>query len=746
MDETRKSGRKRQVSKKYQIDPFEGLELDEEFTNRSDLAPDPDESDKDAAFEIDPSMEIAEDDVSIDGGLEGEDLDGSDAEGTLLDDGESAVGDFDSLDRATPAASDTPGRAPQKSKLQSRGLLHIAHRGAKEANRRLLFGPAAEDQAPAHQAQYRWRADLTLPSRKADKSGFGGFHRGFYHTDNDRKREMDEDWKWYDEQGGREDFAKKQSFAPVDPIDASSYLPPAQTCVRFLMGSYKEQKPINLESGTPMNLNDPWKLPNVPQDPKSLRHGWLFNMGDKVQALDWSPNQHGRRQYLAVSVVPLRGHNTNHPLYEAPKAPAYTPQPPYKSSIQIWEFQASGENSVDVSIVPKLRQVLCTEWGDIKSLYWCPVPRKEEQTDTNPDVVHLGLIAAVCGDGAIRVLDVSTSTRGDVPTEYIRCSTPVFESRPPRTIYTCVTWLSSTGLAAGCANGCVAIYNLPSSVRENNTNNPPPLFFSALQTSYILEITSCYPSRPQMLLTTSMSGHLTMTDLTDISSATGFSPASTILSARSRIGKPVLVWHDWSQMAFTIDDTSTLCAYPLRRFHGHMGMTRFKAPSMTIAVSPVHPSVMVGCVNGDCAANNPMHRVVNVKATMWNQMWFTHEFRPTTETEDAELGAVGTGYRDGDGDGDVEMETEIDTEETSNGSGQVGKNGKRRGLIRMLEGYKPEAVKLSNSDEAQMSGYTTVYELESSVTKVAWNPNLHVGGWVAAGMASGLLRVEDVAT
>ncbi len=41
--------------------------------------------------------------------------------------------------------------------------------------------------------------------------------------------------------------------------------------------------------------------------------------------------------------------------------------------------------------------------------------------------------------------------------------------------------------------------------------------------------------------------------------------------------------------------------------------------------------------------------------------------------------------------------------------------------------------------------FATVYEEASAVTALAWNPNLHVGGWAAAGMGSGLVRIEDLA-
>ena len=43
------------------------------------------------------------------------------------------------------------------------------------------------------------------------------------------------------------------------------------------------------------------------------------------------------------------------------------------------------------------------------------------------------------------------------------------------------------------------------------------------------------------------------------------------------------------------------------------------------------------------------------------------------------------------------------------------------------------------------AGYTTVFEEQAGVTAVCWNPNVHVGGWAAAGLGSGLVRVEDLA-
>ena len=52
------------------------------------------------------------------------------------------------------------------------------------------------------------------------------------------------------------------------------------------------------------------------------------------------------------------------------------------------------------------------------------------------------------------------------------------------------------------------------------------------------------------------------------------------------------------------------------------------------------------------------------------------------------------------------------------------------------------------ADEERGSGlvnYLTIYEEEQAIPCLAWCPAVECGGWAAAGMGSGLLRVEDIA-
>ncbi|KAF1813034.1 hypothetical protein P152DRAFT_481906 [Eremomyces bilateralis CBS 781.70] len=75
----------------------------------------------------------------------------------------------------------------------------------------------------------------------------------------------------------------------------------------------------------------------------------------------------------------------------------------------------------------------------------------------------------------------------------------------------------------------------------------------------------------------------------------------------------------------------------------------------------------------------------------------------------------------------------------------------KRPMSRFIEGFKPEKTNIVAGEGVgflnQANGvlFSTIYEEETAVTRVSWNPNLKYGTWAAAGMGSGLVRVEDLA-
>jgi transcription factor C subunit 6 len=751
----RKSSRRRQPSKKYTVDAFEGLDIGDGIALPIEM-PDDDEDDD---FHVDPnaSPEPPDEDLSVDGAAEEDEEEDEEYQSPhdLVSDEELIIGgseaDAPTITRGFKRVKfDEIAKMKGDPRYNPRGLLEPAARGSKELQRLFFFGPAKDDQMPALKSHYRWGAELTIPSHEANAGGFGGFKTSHYHSDAAMKTESEDGWEWYDKDGGRESFNCHQQSTSLSSQYARLYISPAapESC-KLLMGPYKRQSLFELKLHESLSLNDPWvphnfsdENPAPVQDAKSLRNGWMLNLGEKVQHLEWAPNLEGSRQFLAVTTSSLIGSEPEEQKFNAPYSPAFAPRPPSESSIQIWEFRVTPQGRIDTAFTPFLRKVICSEWGDIKTFKWCPMPRRFSPEQPS-DRINLGVLAGIWADGALRVLDVFVQGKDVGETEYELVKAAAFTAQPPNTICTCLTWLSSTSVIAGCANGCVGVWNIPSSLQSVSANtqrisNAEPVIFSPLSPTYILNVTTCYPSRPNIMISSSMSGHIQMTDLTELTSKATMTPAATVRASRSRVGRSVLVWHEFAQVVLTVDDNFTLIAYPIRRFFRQISFTRYKSSVACLAYSPVHPFVMAGCVGGEAISNNPLRRAYENKVPIWNQTWFTHEWRQNNTKEPTPISAS-------DGD-EVMAEPETHMTSTKSTTGPAPQE-----ISRVLEGFKCKEIKLFNTEDAfthRENGavYSTVYDLKTSIKSMSWNPNLHVGGWIAAGMANGLVRVEDVAS
>ena len=754
----RKSGRRRQPSKKYTVDAFEGLDIGDGITGDGPSLPiETPDDDEDDDFRVDPnaSPEPPDDDLSIDGGAEEDEE--NQPYNDLVSDGESIVGS--EIDAPTMVRGFKRVKVDEIAKMKGdprfnpRGLLEPAARGSKELQRLFFFGPAKDDQMPALKSHYKWGAELTIPSHEANASGFGGFQTSYFHGDAAMKTESEEGWDWY-HKGGKDSFAKHQQSISLSSQKARPYISPAApgTC-KLLMGPYKRQSLLELDLHTSLDLNDSWApkptsadAPPPSQDVKSRRNGWMLNLGEKVQHLEWVPNIQGSRQFLAVTTSPLIGSTPEEQEFNAPYAPAFAPRPPTKSSIQIWEFRAAPDGRIDSACTPMLRKVICSEWGDVKLFKWCPMPRNFP-TQRASGKRNLGLLAGIWADGALRVLEVFVEDPEVAETEYDLIRNAAFTAQPSNTICTCLTWLSSNSIIAGCANGCVGVWNIPTALQSRSMGDQraptaEPVMFSPISPTYILNVTTCYPSRPNIMITSSMSGHIQMTDLMEMTSKATMSPAATVRASRSRVGRSVLVWHEFAQVVLTVDDNFTLIAFPIRRFFRQISFTRYKSSVACLAYSPVHPFVMAGCVGGEAISNNPLRRAYENKVPIWNQTWFTHEWRQCKIEEPATVGAS---------DGDEVMADEAAEPGEQATSTEKEAVSTPQEISRILEGFKCKEIKLFNTEDAfthRENGavYSTVYDLKTTISSMAWNPNIHVGGWIAAGIANGLVRVEDVAS
>ncbi|KAG9756869.1 hypothetical protein KCU73_g4700, partial [Aureobasidium melanogenum] len=755
---SRKSGRRRQPSKKYTVDAFEGLDIGDGIP----LPVETPDDDQDDDFHVDTnaSPEPPDDDISADGAAE-EDEEEYQSPHDLVSDEESIIGgseaDAPTITRGFKKVKfDEIAKMKGDPRYNPRGLLEPAARGSKELQRLFFFGPAKDDQMPALKSHYRWGAELTIPSHEANAGGFGGFTTSYCHGDAAIKAESEDGWNWYEKEGGRETFRSRQPSTFLSSREARVYISPAanQTC-QVLMGPYKRQSLFELKLHASLDLNDPWipqassvNTPAPAQDAKSQRNGWMLNLGEKIQHLEWAPNLSGSRQFLAVTTSPLIGSDSEEQNFSAPYAPAFAPRPPSKSSIQIWEFCATSQGRIDATCAPILRKVICSEWGDVKTFRWCPMPRHSLAEQTS-ERLNLGLLAGIWADGALRVLDVFVPAKDVGETEYELVSSAAFTAQPPNTICTCLTWLSSTSVIAGCANGCIGVWNIPSSLQtasrgDQRNANAEPLIYSSISPTYILNVTTCYPSRPNIMISSSMSGHIQMTDLMEMTSKATMAPAATVRASRSRVGRSVLVWHEFAQVILTVDDNFTLVAFPIRRFFRQISFTRYKSSVACLAHSPVHPFVMAGCIGGEAISNNPLRRAYENKVPIWNQTWFTHEWRQRRRSTEK---STSIGASNGD-----EVMTDAPNEpEDHVTSTKSAADSTPQEISRVLEGFKCKEIKLFNTEDAfthRENGavYSTVYDLKTSIKSMSWNPNLHVGGWIAAGIANGFVRVEDIAS
>lgn len=450
----RRSGRNRQTNRKYFIDPYEeldGLSSGSEDHSKVQLRTDAAEyDDDDNDFANEQENDILDEDEVDHEGLSISSKNGSSAEEDDADEADEAndadgaddadakksspllVSDHDSgpanhvalKDKSVPYR--TRARRVPKDVVRSRGLIeHASKVPSKEEVIKFMAGGHPPDWVGYLRAKDSWMTDPTLPRREGRGRGKGAMCHHPSHTEDERKMEATVGWHWYYDQGGRELFAKRQKTQILTPDEGLAYIPkPSEQSHKFLMGPYGNQQVFNLQVGHSMCLNDAWNPHgNAHEDtqPGNLREGWILNLGTAVKCLDWAPNQDGDVQYLAAATAQPKA---GPPQGLSEVSPAYTPSPPTRSCIQIWEFAVKKspdhETLLDSRQQPALQLLICTEWGEIKQLKWCQVPRifrDEDYANKTP----IGFLATVWSDGLVRVLDVYLERNVGVTASYGKC-------------------------------------------------------------------------------------------------------------------------------------------------------------------------------------------------------------------------------------------------------------------------------------------------------------------------------------
>ncbi|KAL8804051.1 MAG: hypothetical protein Q9223_005935 [Gallowayella weberi] len=720
----RRSGRARRPTKKYD---------NEAFTT-------PDDLDLVSEHEVEPRQRLEENSGDeefneIQAGEEADDLEGlqedvvssAESDGSGVPTPDEASDDVATGSDADPIHTyeDDPrvrknpfGSRPQPrvDGMHTRGIadqVNNSAKGAKSIHNYSLFGSATEDLIHMARSRDQWCHEAMLP-RRPNESGTTGMHHPFSRTEEQRQLEATVGWDWYYNHGGQGHLSKVQAAYPLSTEEGINYVPRSSHAPRTIfMGPYGRQSRFDLPSLRSMPLNEAWDQASHQANANSFeperakryrgRHGWMLNAGTGVRCVEWAPNHIGDTQYLAISTLqPKSNKSFNH----SKSSPAFTAQS-FPSSIQIWSFSSTegpGRKSLlNPDSSPCLRLVVCTEWGDAKHLRWCPMPRNFRK-EGQEGGTSIGLLACVWSDGYVRVLDISLDHSTTEDTSFVKFTTAAFTAKPSSTLCTCVNWLSPTDLAVGCANGYVALWSIyPYATAPSSAPSAPKAaLYTQFHASYVSSLSSAYPLAPHLLATTSPSGHLRLTSL--LSPQTDF-----VVSTRLRHPPSHVHFSEPCHAFIAVDETESARLWPIRRFYSPLSVLRCPSQGIALGVGSVHASVIVGCADGTVCVSNPMRKYLYPKLAPWQCPVFKHDFV---------RGGPQAGSRDG---------------------------GER---VRITEGFKvQEAGVHKGPGKASVEGVVmaTIYEEEGQVRCASWGKELEVGGWVAVGMGSGLVRVEDLA-
>ncbi|KAL6243968.1 hypothetical protein RBB50_008837 [Rhinocladiella similis] len=765
---TRRSGRERKVNPKYANDGWDKdtLRILRASSESSGSSPDEDQRAE--------KLETAEQDAE---GSFDEDDDASNASDiqSQLSDVQTPNEDEDNLSVASD--EHTMGNAPLRTNRRqpgtgagagggattttttttthSRGLEPLNAKGAKSLVYRHIFGPDVDDLEDVLQARDTWLLgrDVTLPSRRT-------LSVALQRADQTRRgKESDSDANPLPSRLPESIvnlILNRQVLQPIQDQELyERYLQRSKPSHSIVLGPFGRQQQYPLGYNLPLDFGWAWpKVCDAGQDQTSqtsqrYHEGWLINAGEKINCLAWAPQQQDA-QYLAIAARctsyqrRLAGGKEN-------MRPAFHPSPPYPSAVQIWAFPTKPTSTSDIRTIamnlkPKLCTVIGTEYGDIRAMRWCPSTQKPPATSLT-GAAFLGILAILSTDGSVHVLAIPSQLPDSVT---LKAEHAGLTFSPPKdTIYTTLTFATSTDLILGAADGTVHLFDL-----SDPTHLDPPQSYTTHQihNTYITSLSAASPVHlTPFLATASSAGDITLTDLRSptqdkIAITRACFPSRDIyfapftrsfITGLDRIGSTRM---DTQSAAF-------LSCHHVRQFHMSLRLAKLPDQSGTataLSGSPHHPCILVGNAKGQVHVTNYLRKILPYRRTdpgkrvmAFLQKICEYDWRPLTSTE---RGGPETLQRQTEDEGEEEA---IDL---------FHGHDVRPGVSRFHEGFRPERINMGYIPDTKKKGSTkdtgaaeAIFEEEQAVTVLEWNPNLTCAGIAAMGWASGIVRVQDLA-
>ena len=317
---------------------------------------------------------------------------------------------------------------------------------------------------------------------------------------------------------------------------------------------------------------------------------------------------------------------------------------------------------------------------------------------------------------------------------------------------TCLTWIGINRLALGHSDGTVSLWSVyPHLLLQRH----------AVHSSFILDISSAYPSHPYLVATTPVSGCTTLTDLTQPTSECTY-----IVSPSVAFQPGLLHWNDHMQGWVALSPSTGPGATSLTFLHARAfcqprAMATFPSGLTCVSTSAAHPYVLVGCADGSLWSFHALAKLFKLRnEPTYKIKVCEHEFRPpetfaSEQQAQEKHGDKGEAPLRGaarllhgfpaevNGDPRKERGKGSSGDKPSEGKkGKKAKPGRRKGKSHGDLGLGPEG---EDADEpSHLRSRFVLHDPLTRVTAVAWNPNIEFGCWAATAFGSGLVRVMDL--
>ncbi|KAK9451984.1 uncharacterized protein V1518DRAFT_410069 [Limtongia smithiae] len=419
------------------------------------------------------------------------------------------------------------------------------------------------------------------------------------------------------------------------------------------------------------------------------RDGYMIATGGYVGASEWAPLMHSDVQYLAMSVMANPKEMLN-PVFKGK---------PFRSSIQIWscDLRRGAE-----SRVPKLALCLLHDWGTANCMKWRPVSPQPGDEDT------LGVLAIVSADGGVHIVEVPRPLEASAEVQYVYVTAAARHVYIPGMMIYSMTWSNSHTIAVGTTSGYVGVFDTAAELLDGGMDHQlgtnaqtRPILCEPVHYSVIVNIETAGRGLEHLLVTSSVDGYVSVSDMRD---------ARRCRAAAARIMVDKLRVAVVPRMRSLVVATDTLQTkiLPIFALTTETMFTQHKGSVTAIAASAYHPFVASGGADGTVMLGNCVAR------TQVKRQWRYKGWPQLRVINCAVRSAVAERIAGGGGCGDRKF--------------------------RFVEEYGIE-MPGNTAGTAQWLSPPSV-----QISTLSWNLRREFGGWLAASMVCGLVRIDNYAT